>query len=77
MQKAENMAHDAWADVDRRCSPFVLLAVEIGALLCINLHEYLENDDPAGLWAADRPYVARAHFAVRSSRGPVHDTVQG
>ena len=70
MQKAENMAHDAWADVDRRCSPFVLLAVEIGALLCINLHEYLENDDPAGLWAADRPYVARTHLLRDSAQPP-------
>ena len=61
MQKAENMAHDAGADAERQCGSFELLGVEIGALLCINLHEYWENDDPAGLWAADRPYVARTH----------------
>ena len=59
MQKAGNMAHDAGADAERQCGPFELLGVEIGALVCISLHEYWENDDPAGLWAADRPDVAR------------------
>ena len=61
MQKAENMAHDACANAGRQCSSFELLGVEIGALVCINVHEYWENDDLAGLCAADRPYVARTH----------------
>ena len=47
------MEHDACTNVGRQCGSFELLGVEIGALVCINLHENLENDDPAGLCAAD------------------------
>ena len=63
MQKAENMAHDAGADAERQCGSFELLGAEIGAVVCINLHENLGNDDPAGLSAADRPYGARTQAA--------------
>ena len=57
------MAHDACANAGRQCGSFGLFGVGTGALVCINLHENLENDDPAGLWAADRPYVARTQAA--------------
>ena len=75
------MAHDACANVGRQCASFELLCVEIGALVCINLHEYLENDDPAGLWAANRPYVERIQAAdrpyVAHTQAARHRTLQG
>ena len=54
------MAHDACTNVERQCASFELLGVEIGALLCINLHEYLENDDPGGTLGR-RSTIRRAH----------------